>query len=303
MAPMKQEQQNPPEVAIIMRSKDEMPYPPATLEALEQQTHQAYHLYIVDSGSTDGSLEVLRSVSSHKLVEIAPEDYVPGRVLNQMVSITTEPIVVFLNADAIPQGEHWLERLLEPILSGQTDATMSKQVTRQDCLFIVDYDYRRAYLPQNIKAENADFFSAVSCAFKRELWEQQPFYEEGYAEDLVWAARSRQQGARFQLVLDSVVEHSHNYSIKALHRKKYRHGVVFARLYGQRPRFWYQMFSCLKEWVRDFLEALRQMRVTTIPYNIYYRLTIHKALYQGISEGMNMSELLKTENLNNETKS
>jgi len=278
-------------VGIIMRAKDEMPYPPETIENLKQQSFKDFRLYVIDSGSTDGTLEVLQDTQPYKLIQIAPEDYIPGKVLNRMVDETTEPIVVFLNADAIPKGNDCLKHLVEPILSNEADATMSKQIARPDAEFIVDYDYRRAYDPKNIKNDNSDFFSAVCCAFKRELWEQDPFYEEGYAEDLVWAARSRRSGTRFKMVLESVVEHSHNYSIAGLHKKKYRHGVVFARLYGQQPSALRSLLSCGKECVRDVLEAIRKIQLHTIPYNILYRYTIHSALYWGLYDGSKQSKI------------
>lgn len=273
------------EVGIIMRARDEMPYPPRALEALQAQSFQDFNLHVVDSGSTDGTLEVLEAARPFQLIRIAPGDYVPGKVLNRMVAGSREPIVCFLNADAIPMGGDCLEKLLEPIRAGRADATMSKQVARPDAHFIVDYDYRRAYDPKNIKGENADFFSAVCCAFRRELWEQTRFYEEGYAEDLVWAARCRQKGARFELVLDSVVEHSHNYSLPGLRKKKFRHGVVFARLYGQKPDALRQVLACARESARDGLEALRRGRWTTVPYNLRYRATIHRALWEGLRQG------------------
>ena len=98
-------------VAIIMRSKDEQPYVEPTLAALAKQSYRAYTLYNVDSGSTDGTLGVVKAFNTNPTLvfEIKPEEYVPGPVLNMMVAKTTEPIVVFLNADAIPQDEAWLE--------------------------------------------------------------------------------------------------------------------------------------------------------------------------------------------------
>ena len=39
-----------------------------------------------------------------------------GRVLNEMIARTTEEWIVFLNADAIPLNDAWLERLLRPLL-------------------------------------------------------------------------------------------------------------------------------------------------------------------------------------------
>jgi GT2 family glycosyltransferase len=273
---------NSKSVAIIMRSKDEMPYAVTALERLASQTWKAWTLYNVDSGSKDGTVEAIKKFNPDRITEIPPSAYVPGKVLNEMIARTHEEIIVFLNADAIPLNDFWLERLLRPLLDGVADATMSKQHARPDAHFIVDYDYRRAYDPKNIKEENEDFFSAVACAFRRSLWERVKFPESGYAEDLAWAKAVREQGAQMKLVLDSEVEHSHNYTLKGLHRKKFRHGETYHRMYGQRPNGLRQIYLCLREIVRDGLYACRRLKFGTIPYNLAYRVVIHWALDQGL---------------------
>ena len=272
--------------AIIMRSKNEMPYVVPALDRLAQQTWQDFTLYAVDSGSTDGTLEVVRRTCPDRLTEIPPNGYIPGKVLNDMITKTDADVIVFLNADAIPVNEFWLERLLRPIIEGKADATMSKQWARPDAYFMVGYDYQRAYNPKNIKQENEDFFSAVACAFKRTLWERIQFPESGYAEDLAWAKDCRKLGARFQLVLDSEIEHSHNYTLKELYRKKFRHGQTYYRIYDRRPNALKQVASCLREIVRDGLYACRRLKLWTIPYNVTYRVVIHLAIHNGLKAAM-----------------
>ncbi|MGE4489082.1 MAG: glycosyltransferase family 2 protein [Kiritimatiellales bacterium] len=273
-------------VAVIMRSKNEMPYLPKALESLRRQTFQDYELWAVDSGSTDGSVAVLsEQLDSEHLIRIDPKDYVPGKVLNDMTARTTQEFVVFQNADAIFQMPDALEKLLQPLFDGKADAVLSAQVTRPNAKFIVSYDYLRAYNPKNIKGDNADFFSAVTCAFRRDLWEKIRIPNVGYAEDVAWAKRCREAGARFKLVTDSVVEHSHNYTLKGLYRKKFRHGVTFAQTYGRKANLFFQALELLKEWVRDLVYAVRKGRFDTIPYNIAYRAVIHTALYKGQKEG------------------
>jgi rhamnosyltransferase len=284
--------ENKAQVAVIMRSKDEMPYVTPALNSLREQTFREVELWAVDSGSTDGSLEALqKEVAPERLIQIRPDEYIPGKVLNDMIARTAAPVIVFQNADAIFQHPDALEKLLRPIFDGEADATMCAQVTRPDARFIVSYDYQRAYNPKNIKGDNADFFSAVTCAFKRELWEQTKFPEAGYAEDVAWAKACRAQGARFQLVTDSVVEHSHNYTLRGLYRKKFRHGVTFAREYGRSANLLLQTGELFKEWTRDLLYALRKGKLQTIPYNIAYRAVIHTALYQGLKAGTNERDL------------
>lgn len=263
----------PPSVAIIMRAKDEMPYVQQALTRLEQQTVSTFDLFAVDSGSTDGTFQTLEKSGCH-LTRIKPEDYVPGTVLNDAVKRTHHEILVLLNADAIPQSDTWLEQLLFPIIGKKADATFCKQVARPDAKFIVNYDYERGYRRESM---SPDFFSAVACAFTRELWDTLPFPENGYAEDARWAAEIINQGFTIEYVEACAVEHSHNYSFSGLFQKRYRQ----AQAQGELPNPGKQTYSCIREVIRDLAFALSRCRLLTIPYNIVYRVTIHRAIHAG----------------------
>ncbi len=278
-----------PAVALIMRSKNEMPYTRDVFEALERQTYRNYVLYNVDSGSTDDTLKVVRQHNPNpaNIVEIAPEDYVPGKVLNMMIKAAHEPLIVLLNADAIPLDDQWLEKLLEPLLQGAADGAISRQVARSDAHFIVKEDYSRAYAMERFpNGVLVNFFSAVACAFRREIWDETKFYTGGYAEDLAWCQECQAKGRRFVFVADSVVEHSHNYTLKGLYRKRFRQGVTFGTISGMAPSALGRLYQAGKEMLRDTYCAIKHCAPQTIPYNIIYRSLIHLAYYQGIKEGL-----------------
>lgn len=272
------------EIAIIMRSKNEMPYARDALAGLRSQRRTDWKLYAVDSGSTDGTLEAIQAFPPEQMVQIAPSDYEPGPVLNRMAALTSEPLIVLLNADAIPLDDRWLEQLVAPVEAGEAEASMSVQVARPDADFIVAYDYARAYDPKNLKAENQDFFSAVACCFRRELWEKHPFKAQGYSEDLAWSRECQKDGARFRLVVGSRVEHSHNFTIPGLFKKRYRHGRAYVDIFGSRPQAVRQVLQCAKEIIRDLLYAVRKGRLDTIPFNLAHRYTIHSGLYLGMRD-------------------
>jgi len=273
----------PPLAAIIMRSKNEMPHVHAAVDMLNRQTFQDYELFAIDSGSTDGTLEELRRYcDAEHLSEIPPEDYVPGQVLNEAIDRTDHQIILLLNADAVPLSEDWLGKLIQPILDDTADATFSRQIARPDARFIVAYDYQRAYAPGK---PDDHFFSAAACAFKRELWERHKFHKDGYAEDAIWATACRMFNARFQLVPESEVEHSHNYSMEELFHKKLRHGSNFAKVHGETSSLGHRLYLCVRELVRDLFFACCQRQFRTISYNIAYRVTIHAGLHKGLRDG------------------
>lgn len=269
----------PPTVAIIMRAKNEMPHVQRSLAMLQGQVFRDFDLFAVDSGSTDGTLDVLRTCCDEdRITRIAAEDYVPGKVLNDAIARTGHDVVVLLNADAVPLAKTFLQDLLHPILENEADAVFAKQVARPDARFIVAYDYQRAYSPE---AATPDFFSAAACAFRRDLWEQHRFREQGYAEDRAWARACLSDGARIRFVPNAAVEHSHNYTLGELYRKRRRQAATF----GGSPHPARQAYRCMREIVRDCIHACRTFKLRTIPYNVAYRVTIHAGLYRGLREG------------------
>lgn len=267
-------------VAIIMRAKNEMPHVQRTLDMLQRQTFRDSDFFAVDSGSSDGSYEALQHhCTTDRLTRIAAEAYAPGRVLNNAIAQTDHDIIVLLNADAVPAGEVYLERLLAPLLEDRADIVFARQTARSDAYFIVRYDYERAFNPDTMEE---DFFSAVACAFKRGWWERHRFRDQGYAEDLEWARSCLAEGARIRFIPEAVVEHSHNYTLGELYRKRRRQAATF----GEAPGFARQVYRCSREIIRDLLRACRTLKLHTIPYNMAYRITIHAAIYHGLKEGM-----------------
>lgn len=259
-----------PTVAIIMRAKDEMPHVQKALEVLGRQTFTAFTLHGVDSGSSDGTLELLQQ-HCDKLTQILPEEYAPGKVLNDAIRQTDQRIIVLLNADAIPLSNTWLENLVIPIIGREYEAVYCQQKPRPDAHFIVRSDYERAYNSNHV---DPGFFSAAACSFRRELWKHHHFRETGYAEDRDWAAACLADGARIGLLKNCPVEHSHNYSLSELYQKRRRQAVTLQKT----PSAARAYLDCAREIIRDLLTAAQNLKLHTIPYNLAYRLAIYKAL-------------------------
>src|SRR6266568_4290834 len=96
-----------PLASIIMRSFNEGWALRETLPALQAQEYRNWELLVIDSGSTDGSVELIRKAAPRHFVQIAPHEYQPARVMNQGMELARSEYGIFLNADATPQGPDW----------------------------------------------------------------------------------------------------------------------------------------------------------------------------------------------------
>ena len=93
-----------PDVIVIVRCRDKSDTIEATFASVRTQTVPS-EIVVVDSGSTDGTLDIARC-SAHVLVEIAPDEFSFGRALNVGAAAALSAHTRFPRSD-------WLERLLE----------------------------------------------------------------------------------------------------------------------------------------------------------------------------------------------
>src|SRR5579862_4213640 len=86
-----------PFVSIIMRSFNEGWALRETLPALRAQDFKNWELIVIDSGSTDGSTDLIRQANPTCFVQIRHQDYNPARVMNQGMQLARSDFGIFLN--------------------------------------------------------------------------------------------------------------------------------------------------------------------------------------------------------------
>src|ERR1043165_5528808 len=67
-----------PLVSIIMRSFNEGWALGDTLPALNRQDYKSWELIVIDSGSTDGSVDLIRAAKPRHFIQIRSEEYNPS---------------------------------------------------------------------------------------------------------------------------------------------------------------------------------------------------------------------------------
>lgn len=244
-------------VDIVMRSYNEAWALKETLAALSVQKSIPWKLHVIDSGSTDGSIEMLESFRPANLVKIRPDQYIPGFVLNMGMKLSTSPFVVFLNADATPVNEYWLEKLLSVSLNPRVAAAFGRQIPRPHCLGPFRRDYDMCFGPDRKSDQLAHFFSMVSSVVNRQCWEARPFREDlDYAEDHDFSLYWKMSGYDIAYIDDSIVLHSHNYSAGQAFKRA--QGDAFAIAKGGLDRrspgtMSHLLAGCVKDWINDLI--------------------------------------------------
>lgn len=89
-----------------------MPYLPESVESVLKQTYENFELLIINDGSTDASLEYLRSIRDRRVRIIHQENKGLTATLNRMLAEANSPWLVRQDADDV-SFPHRLERVVE----------------------------------------------------------------------------------------------------------------------------------------------------------------------------------------------
>ncbi len=273
-----------PMVSIVMRSINDLSFIEKTLQAVLGQKFKDFELINIDSGSTDGTYEIIKGYNPDKSYQIKREDYVPGRVLNDAVKLCSGEIIVFNNSDCIPMNSDWLGNLIKPLLEHpEVAAVFGNQIPRPDATPLVVKDYRRAFGDGSVSASWDHFFSLATSAVRKCDIRQYPFNDcLKYSEDIEWSWRMKKDGRKIAYAPDAVVEHSHNYKLRGVWKRFYNEGLADGFIYGERKNLLTGMLLPFGvEACRDIGFLIRSGNIAYIPYGLVYRFIQRLSAWKG----------------------
>jgi rhamnosyltransferase len=281
---------NGPFVSIIMRSFNEAWALRDTLPALRQQEYKSWELIVIDSGSTDGSVDLIRCANPRHFIQIKPEEYNPSCVMNRGMQLASSDFGIFLNADATPQNSNWLSPLVHELQDPQTAAVFGRQIPRPDCRAVYAHDYERCFGPNRESAKWEHFFSMVSSGIRKDIWAQRGFLPKmQYSEDDEYTRWCRSQGYRIVYCPESVVMHSHNYTAAQAYKRSFGEARALAAVWNGSPAQTNWPRTVLLGWLndlrRDFIYCTQTRRTSELPHAALIRWSQRRARLAGFRAG------------------
>ena len=139
--------------------------------------------------------------------------------------------MIFLNADATPQGPDWLGPLVSALADPQVAAVFGRQIPRPNCEAVFARDYEQCFQKRRELAHWEHFFSMVSSGLRRDVWAHKRFSETTqYSEDDEYTRRCRADGYRICYSPDSVVMHSHDYTPRQAYKRSFGEAWALAEM-------------------------------------------------------------------------
>jgi rhamnosyltransferase len=209
-----------------------------------QKVDFGLEVIIVDSTSRTADVERMRSFSV-QFHQIAPQEFGHGRTRNLLASRARGEILAYLSQDAEPVGTQWLASLIGPLNDPTVAGSYAQQIPRPDADPLIRFFLARTYdaLPARRRVRDSAsvridqiFFSNVSSAIRREIWERHPFRADLImSEDQYWAYDVLCAGYDVVYEPAAKVFHSHNYSLGTLFRRNWNSGASLRGLIADSP--------------------------------------------------------------------
>ncbi len=251
------------------------------LAALMKQKGVEIELMIVDSGSTDATLDMIAPYP-HTLIEIEPGTYFPGKVLNRAVKEAKTELVVFINSDVVLLDQYAIFNLIKPLEESRTVASFGRQIVRPEADLWVRHDYERAF-PTTEDKPDWMHFSLPIASMKRSAWEMQAFYTDAWgSEDTHWAVQIKNKGYKIAYVKDAIAMHSHNYTLKQLASRRQIEGEADVYIYpGKSVSLFGTLLSFAASSMRESCYYLYNKQIASIPHLLLNRIVYSWNFYKG----------------------
>jgi glycosyltransferase involved in cell wall biosynthesis len=194
-------------VSVVVTVLNEEKTIAGLLESLLRQVSQADEIVIVDGGSTDRTVDIIRHYQQKdRSIRLLIEKCSRSRGRNIGVDIARNDIIAMTDAGCIAEND-WLQKLIKPfsmkdvdVVAGYYQPSGKSFFARAEFIFlgISPSKFDDNFLP-----------STRSIAFKKSAWERVGGFSEGVrdtAEDTVFDYKLIKEGVKIMPVKNAIVE-------------------------------------------------------------------------------------------------
>lgn len=215
-------------VSIVIRTYNEQKHLGDLLRAINNQNSakNGHETFIVDSGSTDSTLEIAQQFGC-RIVQIRKEEFSYGRSLNIGCDAASGDVLVFISGHCIPAHSNWLLALITPLGRDGIVYTYGSQKGNSNSRFSEQQLFVK-YFPEQSKLPQDGFFcNNANAALLKTVWKENYFDENLTGlEDMHLSKRLISQGLKIGYVADAPVFHLHDESWSQVKQRFEREAIA-----------------------------------------------------------------------------
>lgn len=266
---------------------------------LKQITSWNYDVLVIDSGSSDGTVDYLNGFDQVRVHQIDSSDFGHGKTRNLGISLSNSEYVALLTHDACPASDDWLQSLVDSVDNDETIAgAFGRHLSYDDANPFVRRDLQLHFdgflnwpsvFRLEDKARYADdqgyrqilhFFSDNNSLVRKSVWEKIPYPNVNFAEDQIWAKQIIEAGYGKAYSDSGAVYHSHNYTLKQTLYRSFDEASAMRRLFG------YKLCCSLS----DMFKQIWKCSVRDVSYVLRTEPWKGKVFWGGMAPLLNVSQ-------------
>ena len=254
-----------PTISIVIRTLNEAEHLPALLDTIGVQTLQPDEIVLVDSGSTDSTVEIAERAEL-TIVHIPPGEFTFGRALNWGCERAKGEVLVFVSAHVYALSDRWLEDLVAPFADPQVGLSYGGQTGDHRSNFAEIQLLKRWFPDEATNDQQNPFCNNANCAVRRSLWEDVP-YDEALPglEDMAFARDIRAAGHRIAYVPGAKIAHVHEEALRQTFNRYRREALAYQTIFGSQDLGLAQSIGLAAESIaKDSRAAVRERKLASI---------------------------------------
>lgn len=219
--------------SVVVRCLNEELHIGRLLAGLQRQTRPPDEIVIVDSGSSDRTLDIASRYTSN-IVQIEPAAFSFGRALNIGCAAAKGDVLVVMSAHVYPVYDSYLEMLTRPFDDPQVALAYGRQIGDHRTKFSESRLLLRWFPPVSAPRQDHPFANNANAAVRRTVWDHMPYDEELTGlEDIHWAKRALEKGHSISYVAEAPVVHVHEEPWRHIVTRYERESLAYRRIIAE----------------------------------------------------------------------
>lgn len=223
-------------ISVIIPTRNGGPRFGELLAALRGQARLPDEILVIDSGSSDETLDLARRHGA-RVISIAPQEFDHGGTRTLGARSAIGEVLVYLTQDAVPADPSALEHLVAPLADERVAAAYGRQLPYAEASCFArhlrafnypEHSSVRCYADRARYGFKTAFISNSFAAYRRDLLAVVGFFQEGlvFGEDTFTVAKLLRTGYCVAYAAEARVLHSHNYTMAQDFRRYFDIGAA-----------------------------------------------------------------------------
>lgn len=219
--------------SIVIRALNEERHLGRLLAGLEQQTVAVDEVVLVDSGSTDATVEIAERHGA-RVVHIAKDEFSFGRALNRGCQAATGDVLLIASAHVYPVYDTYVEHMLAPFERDDVAVAYGRQVGDDRTKYSESRLMLKWFPEESLWDQGHPFSNNANAAVRRTVWDELRYDEDLTGlEDLELARRAMDKSWSVAYVAEAPVVHVHEESWDRVRNRYRREALAYTMIVGE----------------------------------------------------------------------